>query len=161
MQARTRAQPDNLTVIDLYVGANIRIRRKELGLSQIQLAEAVGVSFQQLQKYERGTNRVSSSTLFVMSKVLKVPIQFFFSGLGDQADGIGPASAGVGDLLSENGSLQLLSSYRMLTPPMRRALVAITGALVVDDADPTLSLKVVSRERLDTNLRRVRQNNAS
>ena len=138
MQARTRAQPDNLTVIDLYVGANIRIRRKELGLSQIQLAEAVGVSFQQLQKYERGTNRVSSSTLFVMSKVLKVPIQFFFAGLGDQADGIAPASAGVGDLLSENGSLQLLSTYRRLTPPMRRALVAITGALVVDDADPHL-----------------------
>lgn len=139
MQARTKAQPGNMAVIDLYVGANIRLRRKELGLSQPQLAEAVGVSFQQLQKYERGTNRVSSATLFFMSKALKVPLQFFFAGLGDQADnGALASAAGVGDLLSENGSLQLLSSYQRLAPPMRRALVAITGALVADEADPLL-----------------------
>lgn len=134
MVGRSKTQPSHVTVIDHYVGTNIRLRRKELGLSQPHVADAIGVSFQQLQKYERGTNRISGSTLFVTAEVLKVPVSYFFKGLPDHSGGeTFDALTGVQDLLAEGGSLELLSSYRRLSPNMRRALVAISSALVVDD----------------------------
>jgi transcriptional regulator with XRE-family HTH domain len=66
--------------VDLYVGARVRLRRKFLGLSQQMLAEGVGLTFQQIQKYERGANRISASKLFEISKLLKVPVASFFEG---------------------------------------------------------------------------------
>ena len=69
------------TPVDHYVGARIRERRKQIGLSQHQLAKALGLTFQQVQKYERGSNRVSASKLFEASVALKAPISFFFHGL--------------------------------------------------------------------------------
>ena len=69
--------------VDAHVGARIRLRRKLLGLSQQQLAERLGLTFQQVQKYEQGTNRVSSSMLYRISGALRVPIVFFFEGLPD------------------------------------------------------------------------------
>ena len=64
--------------IDVHVGSRIRLRRTLLGLSQERLAEAIGLTFQQVQKYERGANRVGSSRLFDLSRVLDVPIAYFF-----------------------------------------------------------------------------------
>ena len=64
--------------IDVHVGNRIRLRRTLLGMSQERLAEQIGLTFQQVQKYERGTNRVSSSRLFDLSRVLDVPIRYFF-----------------------------------------------------------------------------------
>jgi transcriptional regulator with XRE-family HTH domain len=64
--------------VDAHVGACLRLRRAELGMSQAQVGEAIGVSFQQIQKYERGTDRVSASALFELSRVLDVPVSFFF-----------------------------------------------------------------------------------
>lgn len=64
--------------IDVHVGARLRLRRTLLGLSQEKLGEAVGITFQQLQKYERGSNRISASRLFNLSQVLDVPVSFFF-----------------------------------------------------------------------------------
>src|ERR1700743_1828829 len=64
--------------IDVHVGNRIRLRRTLLGMSQERLAEQIGLTFQQVQKYERGTNRVSSSRLFDLSKIFDVPIKFFF-----------------------------------------------------------------------------------
>jgi DNA-binding XRE family transcriptional regulator len=64
--------------VDAHVGLKIRERRKELGFSQTALAEKVGVSFQQVQKYEKGVNRVGASRLAALAKVLEVPIDFFF-----------------------------------------------------------------------------------
>ena len=66
--------------IDKHVGLRIRNRRVLMGLSQEKLADAVGVTFQQVQKYERGTNRVSASRLYTFSKILGVKIDFFYSG---------------------------------------------------------------------------------
>ena len=64
--------------VDAHVGARVRLRRTMLGMSQEKLAQALGLTFQQVQKYERGTNRVGSSRLYELSKILDVPIQFFF-----------------------------------------------------------------------------------
>ena len=70
--------------IDVHVGQRIRLRRTLLGLSQERLGEALGVTFQQVQKYERGVNRVGASRLFDLSRVLDVPISFFFDDMQDQ-----------------------------------------------------------------------------
>src|SRR3978361_602116 len=78
--------------VDRHVGLRIRMRRKELGISQERLAESIGLTFQQVQKYERAANRVSASKLWEMSRALSTNISYFYEGLGDaplsdQADG--------------------------------------------------------------------------
>lgn len=73
--------------VDIYVGENIQARRKELGLSQELLAKEVGVTFQQIQKYEKGTNRISASRMYAVAKVLKVDANYFYSGIEDMTDG--------------------------------------------------------------------------
>ena len=69
--------------VDLHVGAQVRARRVLLGLSQEKLAEGLGITFQQVQKYERGSNRISASRLYNMAQLLDVPITFFFEGVDD------------------------------------------------------------------------------
>ena len=73
--------------VDKYVGNRLRIRRSHLGYSQEKLAECVGVTFQQVQKYERGSNRISASRLLSFSRFLDVPINFFFEGLSETKAG--------------------------------------------------------------------------
>lgn len=75
--------------VDLHVGARIRMRRRLQGVSQEKLAEALGLTFQQVQKYERGANRVSASKLYEIAAMLKAPIGYFFDGLADPAADIG------------------------------------------------------------------------
>src|SRR5258705_10497009 len=72
-----------LNPVDRHVGLRIRMRRKELGISQERLAESIGLTFQQVQKYERAANRVSASKLWEMARALKTSIAYFFEGLGD------------------------------------------------------------------------------
>jgi transcriptional regulator with XRE-family HTH domain len=69
--------------VDLHVGARVRMRRKFLGVSQEKLADALGLTFQQVQKYERGTNRVSASKLFEIARFLEAPVSYFFEGLSE------------------------------------------------------------------------------
>src|ERR1700709_1304619 len=73
--------------IDLHVGARVRMRRKLLGMSQEKLADALGLTFQQVQKYERGANRVSASKLFEISRFLDVAPAYFFDGLAGEPSG--------------------------------------------------------------------------
>ncbi|MCB1784020.1 MAG: helix-turn-helix transcriptional regulator [Alphaproteobacteria bacterium] len=75
---KTKGIPD---YIDRHVGKRLRVRRSLLGISQEKLAEAVGVTFQQIQKYERGTNRISASRLLKFSQILQVPVDFFYDQL--------------------------------------------------------------------------------
>lgn len=70
--------------IDIHVGSRIRLRRQLMKMSQEKLGDELGVTFQQVQKYERGANRVGASRLYRLSRVLEVPVQFFFEGLNDQ-----------------------------------------------------------------------------
>ena len=69
------------TAVDVHIGQRLRMRRKLAGLSQEQLAERLGVTFQQVQKYEKGTNRISASRLFGAARLLSVPVSYFFEGL--------------------------------------------------------------------------------
>jgi len=78
--------PRAASSVDVHVGTRIRLRRKSLKMSQEQLGEQLGITFQQVQKYERGTNRVGASRLWNISKVLDVPVQFFYDGLPDGVD---------------------------------------------------------------------------
>lgn len=91
---KTKGTP---TDIDVHVGQRLRVRRSLLGMSQEKLAESIGLTFQQVQKYERGTNRVSASRLYDISNVLDVPVSYFFEQLGDS-----PSSAGGAYGLSDN-----------------------------------------------------------
>ena len=75
------------TETDRYVGGRIRERRIMLGLSQQQMADKIGVTYQQTHKYERGINRISAGRLYEIAQVLRVPLSFFFEGLGDRPDG--------------------------------------------------------------------------
>lgn len=88
--ATARTGRDNPNPVDIHVGARIRLRRGMMGMSQESLADAVGLTFQQVQKYERGTNRVSASRLYQFSKILDVSISYFFDryGEGDKKSGI-------------------------------------------------------------------------
>ena len=92
---KTKGTPDG---VDVHVGQRLKVRRKLLGLSQEKLAETIGLTFQQIQKYERGMNRISAGRLYQFSKVLEVPISFFFENLKQSA------SNSVQNLgLSDNG----------------------------------------------------------
>ena len=77
--------------VDVHVGARIRLRRTLLGLSQSSLADQLGLTFQQVQKYERGTNRVSSSRLFDLCRILNVPIAYFYDEMGAEVSKQSPA----------------------------------------------------------------------
>jgi transcriptional regulator with XRE-family HTH domain len=78
--------------VDVHVGRRIRLRRTLLGLSQMTLAEEMGISFQQLQKYERGSNRVSSSRLFDLSRIMNVPLAYFFDEMDGDVEKQSPAA---------------------------------------------------------------------
>jgi transcriptional regulator with XRE-family HTH domain len=76
--------------VDVHVGARVRLRRTLLGLSQERLGEAIGLTFQQVQKYERGANRIGASRLYDLSRVLDVPVSFFFEDMDDQTAAMSP-----------------------------------------------------------------------
>src|SRR5512134_3751494 len=80
-----RMPPGVPNPVDIHVGSRVRLRRTLLGLSQEKLGEAVGLTFQQIQKYERGANRIGASRLFEFSRILDVPVSFFFDDMDDRA----------------------------------------------------------------------------
>lgn len=106
--------------VDLHVGGRVRMRRKLLGVSQEQLADSLGLTFQQVQKYERGANRVSASKLYETARTLKVEIGFFFEGLADTVD---PAGA----INPENPCLALACVSH--GPELAVALQQVSGRL--------------------------------
>ena len=116
--------------VDVKVGANIRKRRKELGLSQQQRAHSINLTFQQVQKYERGSNRVSASMLFEIARTLKVgPSYFFEEALLEDSD-IGPLEAGVGKFLQSGEGVELAQAFPKLTPSRRRAVVTLVRSML-------------------------------
>jgi transcriptional regulator with XRE-family HTH domain len=84
MDKSAAAEPGKPNPIDRHVGLRIRVRRKELGVSQEKLAESIGLTFQQVQKYERAANRVSASKLWEMAQALSTSVGYFYQGLGDE-----------------------------------------------------------------------------
>ena len=100
--------------VDRYVRSRIRMRRPRLGLSQEKLARAIGLSFQQVQKYEKGANRIESSRLQQIANVFQVPITFFFEGGPDQAKWQGPSLKCVTDFLGTPGGHALTKAFMQI-----------------------------------------------
>ena len=128
--------------IDVHVGRRIRQRRTLLGMSQEKLAEAIGLTFQQVQKYERGSNRVSSSRLFDLTHVLDVPMSYFFdemeAGVADKSPsrlmGVSASkmqkAAAEPDPLAKRETLELVRAYyKIAEPRVRKRVFELTKAV--------------------------------
>ncbi len=137
MSKENRKTKGTADVVDKHVGLQIRNRRTLMGLSQEKLADAVGVTFQQIQKYERGANRVSASRLLSFSKILGVSIDYFYSDLDDStanksvygmADNDQEGFRGISDtaksipenILESKEVLELLKAYYSVSDPKKR-----------------------------------------
>ncbi len=112
--------------VDAHVGKRIRHRRWMIGMTQQQLADRVGIKFQQIQKYETGMNRVSASRLWDIAQVLSVPIGFFFDGLSDAAT---DAATTVGDIFADREALELVRTYYAIPEAQRRRLFDLARVL--------------------------------
>lgn len=115
--------------IDLYVGKRLRRRRRLLGLTQQQLAESVGIRFQQIQKYECGANRISASRLFELSEALHVPVQYFYDGLADEAQAPMSGADLNPDVMSQKETIDLIRAYYRLSEGPRRRLLDLAKSL--------------------------------
>ena len=115
--------------VDVHVGKRIRHRRWMNGTTQQQLAEAVGIKFQQIQKYETGMNRVSASRLWDIANVLSVDISFFFEGIEGQSEVEGNGTDMPGDILTDKEALELLRSYYAIPENQRRRLFDLARVL--------------------------------
>ena len=126
--------------IDKHVGSRLRMRRKMLGMSQEKLGEAIGLTFQQVQKYEKGTNRISASRLQHISHILQVPVPFFFEGAphqpGQPRGAGGPASpAYVSEFLSSTDGLALVKAFtKIKEAKLRRRVVQLVEEIAGDEA---------------------------
>ena len=140
-----RAEKENKpSPIDVHVGSRIRLRRTLLGMSQERLGEALGLTFQQVQKYERGVNRVGASRLFDLSRVLDVPISFFFDDMPEplaavygsnssrRSAGFAESQEGFGDdTLNRRETLELVRAYYRITDPsVRKRVFELIKSLV-------------------------------
>jgi transcriptional regulator with XRE-family HTH domain len=123
--------------VDVHVGARVRLRRLMLRMSQDKLGENLGVTFQQIQKYERGANRVSASRLWGMADVLDVPVQYFFEGLVEQNEAAGfgenDQTPLVYDFINSTDGVQLAAAFSRITDPkVRRQVLQLVRALSGD-----------------------------
>ncbi len=136
--------------IDRYVGSRVRMRRVILGMSQEKLGEALGLTFQQVQKYEKGANRIGASRLQQISRTLDVPPAFFFEGApsfeaaGAQPSRLGAAEEGntsyVADFLSTAEGLHLNMAFaRIHDPKVRKRIIDLVAALAGEDVSGELT----------------------
>ncbi len=135
--------------VDVHVGTRVRLRRTLMGLSQEKLGEAIGLTFQQVQKYERGANRIGASRLFDLSRVLDVPVSFFFDDMTEEAVeqfdhlaalGLGENKQAAyiheGDPMARRETLELVRAYYKISDPtIRKRLFELTKSLAHSLAD--------------------------
>ncbi len=127
-ESQPRYRSEHPHPVDIHVGSRVRLRRKYLGLSQEKLGSAIGLTFQQVQKYERGANRIGSSRLWELSQILKVPVSYFFEEMSDAvlSGGFaeGEQASFEDDPLSRKEAIDLVRSYYRITDPKMRKQVA-------------------------------------
>ena len=116
--------------VDRYVGSRVRMRRIMLGMSQEKLGEALGLTFQQVQKYEKGTNRVGASRIQQIAEILQVPVSFLFeggpTGTANAGGGTGPSPSFVSDFLATSEGLALTRAFtRISDAKLRRSIVEL------------------------------------
>ena len=125
--------------VDKHVGSRVRMRRKMLGMSQGKLGDALGLTFQQVQKYEKGTNRIGASRLHRLTHILQVPVEFFFAGaphVAGRPKGLGeaPSPAYVSDFLASTDGLALTTAFmRIKDAKLRRRIVDLVKQIAGDD----------------------------
>lgn len=128
--------------VDVYVGRRLRLKRTILGMSQEAVGKQIGVTFQQIQKYERGINRMGASRLFDFAKALGVNISYFFEGYGDYAIEDGSALAlnepeapsFEQDKVNNRETLEVMRAYyRIKNPAVRKRIVDLIKAMAVED----------------------------
>ncbi len=128
--------------IDLHLGKRLRRRRRLLGLTQQQVAEGVGIRFQQIQKYECGANRISAARLWQLAQVLEVPVSYFYDGLTEtpmrrERDGMGESRSPdprTGDPTAGKETQDLIRAYQNLGERPRRRLLDLARSLNTDSA---------------------------
>jgi transcriptional regulator with XRE-family HTH domain len=129
--------------IDKHVGSRVRMRRMMLGMSQEKLGDALALTFQQVQKYEKGTNRIGASRLQQISHILQVPVAFFFEGAphlgeGAVADAMetAPSPTYVSDFLATSDGLSLTKAFmRIPDPKLRRRIVDLVQQIAGEDTE--------------------------
>ena len=115
--------------VDVHVGGRVRLRRTLLGMSQERLGEALGLTFQQVQKNERGFNRIGSSRLYQLSRILDVPVGYFFEEIEDEAPARSPD-----DVMVKRETLELVRAYyRVRDPKVRDALRHMASSMAKVD----------------------------
>jgi len=128
--------------IDKHVGSRVRMRRMMLGMSQEKLGDALGLTFQQVQKYEKGTNRIGASRLQQISEILQVPVSFFFEGVPSLPGSTpavpgmaeAPSPAYVSDFLATSDGLALTKAFVQIKDArLRRRIVDLVEAMVGDE----------------------------
>jgi transcriptional regulator with XRE-family HTH domain len=124
------------SLVDKHVGGRVRVRRLMLGLSQESLGEYLGLTFQQVQKYEKGVNRISASRLQQLSEILEVPVPFFFEGAppspgAPRQSGAAPAPTFINEFLTNADGHALVRAFVQIQDvPLRRAIVRMVEAIV-------------------------------
>lgn len=123
--------PPSIHAVDCHVGARVRLRRRAVGMSQAQLAQAIGVTFQQVQKYEQGTNRISASKLFEIARTLGTSVAYYFDGLpGGSASAAGlEAEASLQAFLQTPDGLELSAIFPRLAGRQRRRILELVRTL--------------------------------
>ncbi len=136
--------------VDVHVGSRVRLRRTLLGLSQEKLGEAIGLTFQQVQKYERGANRIGASRLWDLSRVLDCPVSYFFEEMEDEVQAASPRNLTGrtsepeqkdADPMTKRETLELVRAYYKITDPqvrrriyeLAKSLAAAEGAILDSD----------------------------
>ncbi len=137
--SRGRTPSGKPNPIDVHVGSRVRLRRTLLGMSQEKLGELLGLTFQQVQKYERGANRVGASRLFDLARVLDVPVNFFFDDMSDEVENLSPRL--MSGLVEEPATFEtnptnrretldlVRAYYRIVDPQVRRRVLDLAKAL--------------------------------
>jgi len=142
---KLRAPSQNPDPIDASIGSRLRLRRLAMGFSQETLAQSLGITFQQIQKYERGANRIFASRLFHLARALRVPVSYFFQGLSPQGEVLSAeevsnsqdrqAGEDAHELLNKSDVLRLIQAYNKIKDPrVRRQIYALVKS--VGEQDP-------------------------
>lgn len=120
--------------IDAQVGNRVRIRRMLIGMSQEKLGDLLGLTFQQVQKYEKGINRIGAGRLFEIAHILDVPVDFFYDGVGTPSHGLAEASAPVMEFVSSNEGLQLsLAFMKIKDAKVRKRVLDLVKSLAEEE----------------------------
>jgi transcriptional regulator with XRE-family HTH domain len=156
VEDRLETQGRKPNPMDIHVGSRVRLRRMVIGMSQEKLGEKMGLTFQQIQKYEKGTNRIGASRLYQLSLILDVPVQFFFEDAPLSMTGRGPVAGGFAeskteafllDFLNSRDGLELNRAFVKITDPkVRKRVVELVRALSEDVTMEATNLRTVSAQ---------------